>query len=247
MSTISDNVADTVLVAQKDRRGTAVAAARDARPFLLALAPIGLALGAAVSDSPMAGAPGWLAGPLLMSGTAQFALVAAVADDVSRVAAVLMAWALSTRLLLFSASLAYRFRSQPMWFRLIGSHFLVDQTFVMVEENVPDNEAADRFRAYWFGCTLPIALLWVSTITIGMSIGPMLPGSWRLDLAAVVLIGAMLVPSLLDRVAVVAAASGGACAYLLGGLPSGTGILAGAVLGMTAASLCEHRLNGVVR
>jgi predicted branched-subunit amino acid permease len=213
----------------------------DSRPFMVALAPVGMALGAAVSDSPLSGAPGWLAGPLLLSGTAQFAIVTATVERAGTVAAVLMAWALSTRLMLFSASLAPRFRDQPRWFRLVGAHFLIDQTFVLVEENVPEDTEPDAFRGYWLGATLPIALLWVTAISVGMELGPVVPGSWRLDLAGAVLIAAMLRPALSDRTSVIAAALAAGATYGLGVLPGGVGLLAGAAVGMAAGAASEHR------
>ena len=73
----------------------------DAKPVALALAPIGLALGAAVSTSPLAGVSGWIAGPLLLSGAAHFAMISTMVEGRGAAAALFTALVLSSRMLLY--------------------------------------------------------------------------------------------------------------------------------------------------
>ena len=225
---------DTNVNANLDLPSSLRAGLKDAKPVALALAPIGLALGAAVSTSPLAGMSGWIAGPLLLSGAAHFAMISTLVEGSGAAAALFTALVLSTRLLLYSAALAPRFRAQPVWFRWVGAHFIVDQSFVMVDENVPLDETPARFRRYWFGCTLPLVAVWVTTITVGMAIGPRLPDGWRLELAGAILITSMLRPAVAERSGRIAAVIGGAATFVLAGLPLGTGLLVGSVVGITA-------------
>ena len=225
---------DTDMDAKLDPPSSLRAGLKDAKPVALALAPIGMALGAAVSTSPLAGVSGWLAGPLLLSGAAHFAMISTLVEGSGATAALFTALVLSSRMLLYSAALAPRFRAQPSWFRWVGAHLIIDQSFVMVDENVPLDETPARFRRYWFGCTLPLIAVWVATITIGMAIGPRLPDGWRLELAGAILITSMLRPAVTERSGRIAAVIGGAATFVLAGLPLGTGLLIGSVVGITA-------------
>ena len=225
---------DTNVDANLDLPSSLRAGLKDAKPVALALAPIGLALGAAVSTSPLAGMSGWIAGPLLLSGAAHFAMISTLVEGSGATAALFTALVLSSRLLLYSAALAPRFRAQPSWFRWVGAHLIIDQSFVMVDENVPIDETPARFRRYWFGCTLPLVAVWVATITVGMAIGPRLPDGWRLELAGAILVTSMLRPAVAERSGRLAAVIGGAATFVLAGLPLGTGLLVGSVVGITA-------------
>ena len=207
----------------------------DSKPVLLALAPVAFALGAAVTDSAFTGLSGWLAGPLLLSGAAQFAMISVLADGAGAITALIAALVLSSRLLLFSAALSPRFRDQPLWFRAIGPHFLVDQTYILVDEHVPVDEEPQRFRRYWFGCTLPMVAVWVAMISVGMALGPVVPAGWRLELAGAVLITTMLRPALADRSGLIAAIVGGVSTYLLADVVGASAVIAGATVGMAAA------------
>lgn len=225
---------DTNVDANLDLPSSLRAGLKDAKPVALALAPIGLALGAAVSTSPLAGMSGWIAGPLLLSGAAHFAMISTLVEGSGATAALFTALVLSSRLLLYSAALAPRFRAQPSWFRWVGAHLIIDQSFVMVDENVPLDETPARFRRYWFGCTLPLVAVWVATITVGMAIGPRLPDGWRLELAGAILVTSMLRPAVAERSGRLAAVIGGAATFVLAGLPLGTGLLVGSVVAITA-------------
>jgi predicted branched-subunit amino acid permease len=225
---------DTNIDATLDLSSALRAGLKDAKPVALALAPIGLALGAAVSTSPLAGMSGWIAGPLLLSGAAQFAMISTLVEGGGAAAALFTALVLSSRLLLYSAALAPRFRAQPSWFRWVGAHLVIDQSFVMVDENVPLDETPARFRRYWFGCTLPLVAVWVVAITVGMAIGPLLPDGWRLELAGAILITSMLRPAVTERSGQTAAVIGGVATFVLAGLPLGTGLLVGSVVAITA-------------
>ncbi|HEX6311559.1 MAG TPA: AzlC family ABC transporter permease [Acidimicrobiia bacterium] len=207
----------------------------------IGLAPIGFVLGVTIGESSIDGPIGWAGGPLLASGAAHFALLAALGQGSTAVAAVATAVALSTRNALYSAALASRFRHQPRWFRWLGPYFLVDQLFAMVDEEHRAHPDPAHFRRYYLTIGVMLAGMWAVVVALGVAVGPVLPAALRVELMVVVLVVAMLWPSLVrgsDRVGAGVAAAVAVFASLL---PLGSGLVVAALAGMAAAAVWERR------
>ena len=95
-----------------------------------ALVPFGVTLGVVVAATGTGDLAGWLAAPVVYSGSAQLAATTLFNHGAGLLTIVASAIAVSARLVLYSASLAPRFHGQPRWFRLIGPHFITDQTYL---------------------------------------------------------------------------------------------------------------------
>lgn len=214
-------------------------ARRDVVGPVLALAPIAVVLGAVTSAS-MPALQAWSGGPLLVSGAAQFAIVSLAAAGSGGGAIVATAAVLTSRCAIYGAALAPRLAGQPTWFRVLAAYLLVDQNFAMVDARREITDPRD-LRTYYIGVSVPVYAVWLSAMAVGVAIGSSVPSGWRLDLAMVVLVVAMLRPALKSRPAISAAAAGAVVAWLGSGLVGGLGLLLGAVAGMLAGAHAARR------
>lgn len=208
----------------------------DAVPLIVALAPIGCvagAVGAAVSGR----AAGWAAGPLLVSGTAHFAMLSLAAT--APVSAVAVGVVVSLRCLIYSAALAPDFAEQPRWFRVLGAYLLFDQVFALVEMRREVLADPDRYRRYYLAMALPTYGSWLSAMAVGAVAGTLFPEAVRLELAVVALVVAMLRPALTTPTARVVAATAGATTVVAAVLPHGTALVVGAAVGMFAGARAD--------
>ncbi|MEM8746179.1 MAG: AzlC family ABC transporter permease [Actinomycetota bacterium] len=220
------DVALNVVAARRQAR-------RDVVPLLAAFAPVGLVAAAtgAASQGALAGA---LAAPLLMSGSAHFALLsmhgAAALTTVVVVAVVL------SRCVVYSAALADGMRGQPAWFRWIAAWTLIDQIYALVDQRRAELRDPDARRAYHLGLAGPVAIVWIIAGTVGATVGSVLPTELRTDLVIVALVVSMLRPAVTTsanrRIALVA----GGVTLVASILPLGTGMLVGTFAGLAAAS-----------
>ena len=187
------------------------------------------------------GITGWSGGPLLVSGAAHFAVLSLLDAGASGIAAIATAAAISSRLFVYSAALSLHFRHQPRWFRWAASYLLVDQVFAMADERLARDDDPTRFRHWYLAIAAMLWVMWATAIAAGMVVGPVVPAGWRIELAAILLIVAILRPALTSRTGIVAAAVAGSVALLGAAMPHRTGLLVGALVGMAAATAIERR------
>ena len=144
----------------------------------------------------------------------------------------------NARLLLYGAALESRFRSQPLWFRLIGPMVLIDQTFATATAKGPDSDRS--FRRYWLALGLTVLVGWTSSIALGMVIGPALP-QLSLDAAGTACLLGLLIPWLVNRRALLTAVVAAATAAGGLALPAGGGILLATIRGLLVGELFTVR------
>lgn len=208
----------------------------DALPAILGLAPLGLALGAAIANSHVRPLTGWATGPLIYGASAQFAALDMLGRGAAGVAIVSTVAVINARSLFYSASLRSTLRNQPRWFRWAGPYLLVDPLFALVSEHSGAyREDPAGLRGYYLGAGGGIWATWLVFIAAGIALGSSVPvGPGQRYAASALLIG-FLVPAVRSRsslcaviVAVgVAATVEGSLGLLLAG---GCGALAGALL-----------------
>jgi predicted branched-subunit amino acid permease len=234
-------VATAPVAADAVAAGPVARAVRHTVGVCLALAPVGFVLGVTIRESVISGLTGWVGGPLLASGAAHFAFLAVLDRGDGALVAVTTAVAVSSRTVLYSAALSTRFRSQPRWFRWLAPYFLVDQLFAMVEEEHDRNPGATHFRLYYLTIGVMLVTTWSTVIAAGILLGPIVPADVRVELLVVVLVVAMLRPALAVSTGWIAAATAALVAAAGGWLPTGSGLLVGALVGMAAAARWERQ------
>jgi len=205
----------------------------DVAPLVIALVPFAAIIGVqSAADGRTAGS---LAGTLLLyAGSAQVSTLSLLHQGAG-LASILAAVALiNARFVAYSAAMAPLFAEQPRWFRLLGPHFVIDQTFAAVTAR-GDLTGGTKFRRYWLTAGVTIGLAWVAAMTAGATLGPLVPHSPALAMMPAAVLAAFLGRALLERPAVVAVAAGVVAALVP--LPAGERVLLGTTCGALAGFL----------
>jgi predicted branched-subunit amino acid permease len=207
-----------------------LAGIREALPLFVPAIPFALVFGVVVGESGIAPWLGWTSSPIVFGGAVQITLLTLLGEGASVAAAVTAALIVGARHLLYSASLAPRFRDQPRWFRWLGPYVLIDQVFALSMLRCDDDP--QRFRAYFLAAGFTFWTLWLLCTAAGLYLGPLVPPAWQLAFAAPVLFTALLVMSIDRREKVIVALVAAAVTVALAGLPNRLGLLLGALLGI---------------
>ena len=227
---------------RSELRRAAVAGAAAMLPLLAGVAPFGLVIGtsAAASDAPWAGLA---SAPLVYAGASQLAAIRLLDDGASVVLVIATALLLNARLVMVSAALSSRLRGAPASWRVAAAALAVEQSYaVTLSERAERLEPAAR-TAYFLGGAAVLWSGWVAVTLVGFAIGGGIPEWLGLDVIGPLALVAIVVPAVRTRPALAAAVVGGAVALAGAGLPSGTGIIAGAIAGATAGAVVERRTS----
>jgi predicted branched-subunit amino acid permease len=206
-------------------------------PLLAGFVPFALVVGAAVADhgSPLAG---WAGSWLIFGGSAHLATIRTL-DQAGPVAAILTGLLVNARLLVYSTSLARRWRGQPRWFRFVAAGMIIDPTWALAERHAEECTDPRERRRFFVAAGLTLGIGWSAAIGVGAFMGARL--DW-LDLEIVIplcllgLVGFGLRASGSRSVIVVAALA----TLFTTHWPAGTGLLIAVVAG-TAAGLASDR------
>jgi predicted branched-subunit amino acid permease len=213
---------------------------RAAGALLPAIVPLGVALGVALGETASSRLVAWLSAPLLVAGASQLALFGQLDHGTAVVAAALAAIVLNARFVVYGAALAARFGGQPGWFRWLGPHYIVDQTFAMVVAEVDDNASNDQFRRFFAAAGTLLWFAWTCSVGIGLLAGPVIPSHLPLEMVLPATFVALIVPGLTRRSEILAAVVGGAVGAGTLGSTSALAFAAliGAVIGVGQHSGC---------
>jgi predicted branched-subunit amino acid permease len=214
-----------------DRRAVA-----DSIPLVIPAIPFGFVLGLAITESEMPLWAAWLTSPLLFAGAAQLTMVT-IAGSASLWAVISAVLVINSRHVMYSAALAPSFRTQPRWFRWAGPFMLIDQVFALA--TVRTGESPESFRRYYVTAMLMFFTVWNLAVPLGMLIGPVVPESWRLDFAPVIMFAGLSLFAVKRLPAAVAAIVGGTVSLVAAGLADRLGILVGAICGVVAGAVAE--------
>jgi 4-azaleucine resistance transporter AzlC len=210
----------------------------DALPLFVPAIPFGLVIGLAITNTGMNPFVGWSGSWLIFGGAAQLTLITLLGGGVAVAAAVGTALVVNARHLMYSAALAPTFQRQPRWFRWFGPYLLVDQLFALATVRLDDEP--DSFRAYYLAAGALFWILWSVVVAVGLLLGPVVPEEWNLEFAIPILFIGLLVLGIEHWPELVAALAGAGVTYLAARLPSRTGLLVGAFIGMIVGFVAER-------
>lgn len=208
-------------------------------PLFIPAMPFALVFGVVVGESGIAPWLGWSSSPLMFGGAAQITIVSLLGEGASVAAAVTAALIVGARHLLYSISIAPRFKGQPQWFRWVGPYVLIDQVFALAMLRQDEDPAA--FRAYFLSAGFTFWGLWMLCTAGGLFVGPWVPSQWNIAFAAPVLFTALLVMAIDRWEKVAVALLSGTVTVMLADLPNRSGLLAGAVIGVLFGLFLEGR------
>lgn len=207
------------------------AGVRDQVPILLGVVPFGLIFGAlaiSVGIPPLA-AQGFSV--LVFAGSAQFIAVGLIGEMAPALVIVVTILVVNLRHALYSASMSPHFSLLSMRWKLSLSWLLTDEAFATASARY---RRGDTGSAHWYtlGTGLALWSAWQISTALGIWLGGGIPASFPLAFALPLTFIALLIPTLVDRPTVLAAASAGVVAVLLSGLPLKLGLLIGAMFGI---------------
>jgi predicted branched-subunit amino acid permease len=211
------------------------AAMRDILAVSPGIVPFGVTLGITVVTTGTGGLAGITGAGLIFGGSAQLSTISLLHLGTGLLGAVLSGIVVNARILLYGAALEPLFRRQPLWFRLLGAHFIQDQTFLSASARTTYSQS--EFRRYWGWLGFVLLAVWTGSVALGLAAAPLLPPLPHLGLVGATLFVAMLVPRLLDRTSVTAAAVAAGTALVLAHTVPDVGILGGTAAGVVAALL----------
>lgn len=227
-------MSDETPTAESVGRQSARLGARTAVPLAFAAFPFGLVYGVAVSESTISAWLGGAASWIILAGAAQLSLLALIDSDAAWVVAVGTALVINARFALYSAALAPAFAQFPKRWRFTLPYLMTDQAATMGLAHFDEESDPVRRRWFYLGAALLFSSAWwVGTIT-GVLVGGSLPEELDIGFAVPAMFIALLVPTLVNVPAAVAATVGAAVTVIAAPLPNGLNILVGALAGIAA-------------
>ena len=208
------------------------AGVRDQLPILLGVIPFGLIFGAlaiSVGVPPLA-AQGFSI--FVFAGSAQFIAVGLIGEMAPAIVIIVTIFVVNLRHALYSASMSPNFAPLRLRWKLSLSWLLTDEAFATASTRYRRSNTAS---AHWYtlGSGMTLWTAWQLSTALGILLGGEIPASFPLAFALPLTFIALLIPTLVDRPTIAAAASAGLIAVLLSGMPLKLGLLIGALVGIS--------------
>lgn len=237
-----------------DARTRAAAGARTGlvavAPLLVGIVPFGFVAGA----TPVAHGMGWAVpigfSTIVFAGASQLAAIEVLTGGGSVPVAVLAACTINLRMVLYSASIAPYTARIGLRRRITMAYLLTDQAYAVsivrwAEQDLDGrcSEEATTFDRFWtfVGAGATLWTSWQISTLAGVVVGAAVPPQIHLEFAVPLSFLVLLVPTLVTRPAVVAAAVGGGAAVLAGELGAGpASILLGSLAGIVAGAVVDR-------
>jgi predicted branched-subunit amino acid permease len=218
------------------RRAAAADGVRAMLPMVAGYLPFALVIGAAVGAHGDALA-GWAGSWLIYGGSAHVATLRTLGRG-GVLLAIGTGILVNTRLVVYSSSLAARWRGQPRWFRIAAAPLIIDPTWAIATARPPGPPAAERTFFLAAGATLGMA--WSGFIALGVALGDALPAD-HLAVAVPLCLIALVAPRLAERDGRAVCVVAGAVAWFASTLPSGIGTLLAITAGTLAGGAIADR------
>lgn len=209
----------------------------DILPVMIACVPIALLFGALAVGKGLSVGEATLMSVLVFAGGAQFAAVELWTYPVPVATLIFSALLINARHILMGASLSRKLGRFPLAQRLVGMHFLTDESWALAERRALGH---DLTPAYWFVMAASLPPVWVGSTLLGALLGSFMgdPRTIGADFAFTALFIGLIAGFWRGRATFVTVAASGvaaATAYVLAGPP--WHVLAGALGGIAAATL----------
>jgi 4-azaleucine resistance transporter AzlC len=216
--------------------------ARDTLPILVGVVPFGLVFGALALEVGLTPAETQGLSLFVFAGSSQFVAVDLIARGAAPAVILFTVFMVNLRHAFYSASFAPIFAWLPRRYRAGLAWLLTDEAFAVTSARLRRGPAAQA-HLYFLGSGLALWATWQLSTFGGISFGARIPESWSLDFVLPLTFLAMLIPSLIDRPAWVAAVAGAVLSLLFNDLPYGLGLVLATVLAVGLGVVVEARLS----
>lgn len=220
------------------------AGARAVAPQLIGVVPFGLVAGATPTDGGLGVGAAAGFSTIVFAGASQLAAIDVLSHGGTVLVAVLAAWTINLRMMLYSASLAPFLTRDKLRWRILASYLLVDQVYALAVTRWTDPDdpvsAPEARIPFMVGAGLLLWTSWQTMTLLGAAIGTAVPDSLPLSFAVPLVFLVLLVPSVSSRPAAVAALGGGLGAVIAAELGAGhASLMIGAFTGIAGGVLAE--------
>lgn len=209
-------------------------------PLLLGVVPFGLIFGVAAAASVVGGGLGYATSIVIFGGAAQLATIELFNAGAAGLVIVATGLVINSRHLMYSAALAPAFSEFPRRWRLTLPYLLTDQAFAVSIVRFEEERDPRYRRQFFLGGGGALWITWQLTTGTGVLFGRVIPATWSLDFAIPLVFLALLIPTLKDRPALLAAIVGGVVAVVASGAPYHSGLMIGALSGVVAGVIAER-------
>jgi predicted branched-subunit amino acid permease len=150
--------------------------------WLVGIVPFGLVIGVSAARANIPTLAGWLTGPLIFAGSAQVAVINLLSAGAAPIVVIAAALAINLRLILYSATMAPRWLDAPAWWRALAAYLLVDPSVAVGVAGYERSADLRRGHRFYLGGGALLWIAWLSSITIGATVGVRLPQALHLEL-----------------------------------------------------------------
>jgi 4-azaleucine resistance transporter AzlC len=210
-------------------------------PFLIVIIPFAILFGVVALEAGLDLAQVMGFSVLVLAGASQFTAVQLLSDNAPVWIVILSSLAVNLRMAMYSASLVPWLGSATGRQRAGLAYVLIDQTYALSIQHYEENPRLGMAQrlGYFGGAALVLCLPWAIGSWIGATVGQAIPEEVALDFALPITFIAMVAPMLRTLAHMAACFVAVVAALLLAGMPSGSGLLIAAPLGMIAGALVE--------
>jgi predicted branched-subunit amino acid permease len=224
------------------------AGAKAVAPQLIGVVPFGLVAGATPTDGGLGVGAAAGFSTIVFAGASQLAAIDVLSHGGTVLVAVLAAWTINLRMMLYSASLAPFLTKDKFRWRMLASYLLVDQVYALAVTRWTDPDdpvsAPEARIPFMVGAGLLLWTAWQTMTLLGAAIGAAVPDNLPLSFAVPLVFLVLLVPSVSSRPAAVAALGGGLGAVIAAELGAAhASLMIGAFIGIAGGVLAELALE----
>ena len=219
-------------------RADFLAGVRVAAPILLGIVPFGMIAGVAAVGVGIPAVQALAMSVFIFAGASQLAAIELVGQSAPVAVVVLTVLVINLRHVMYSASIAPYFESEPPRWKAALSYLLTDQAYAVSLLEFEKNDETSR-RWYFLGVGASLWVTWQAATVAGVVLGARLPTGWHLEFTVPLVFLAVLVPAVTDRATGAAAIVGGTAAVVAHGLPYNLGLLTAALVGIVAGLVVE--------
>jgi branched chain amino acid efflux pump len=159
------------------------AGAKAVAPQLIGVIPFGLVAGATPADAGLGIGAAAGFSTIVFAGASQLAAIDVLTHGGTVLVAVLAAYTINLRMVLYSASLAPYLTEEKLGRRMLASYLLVDQVYAVAVNRWPDpDDPASPTEAripFMIGAGLLLWSSWQASTMVGAVIGPAVPDACR--------------------------------------------------------------------
>ena len=215
-------------------------------PILLGTSPFGMIYGILALEAGLSPAAAIGMSLIVFAGSSQFVAAQLLATGTPGIVIVLTTFIVNLRHMLYSASVAPYLRQLSRAWKIAIAFLLTDEAYaVMITHYQKDRrQQVESTQQHWYalGAGLTLWVSWQLSTIAGIVLGAQIPASWALDFTLALTFIALMIPTLIDRPAVLTAITAGSIAVVAHDLPYNLGLIAAVLAGIAAGVLAEDHL-----